>query len=144
MRFPAAALATVLLSGAPAVAQICTETSGTVYCPNGVTGFRDSSGNLWIGKGRQGTVILNMDDTDRDQESPSRKRDRGSFIIELCCSGSTLTGRTVSWGLRPWREGSQSLPEGHQGEHHEPGADDCHVRPTPERGPIPQVLHSVE
>ncbi|SDA12730.1 hypothetical protein SAMN02799622_00792 [Methylobacterium sp. UNC378MF] len=64
------------------MAQVCTESSGTVYCPNGVTGFRDTSGNLWISKGRQGTVILNMDDNGQDQEPPRRKRDRGGFISE--------------------------------------------------------------
>lgn len=72
MRTALAVLASVVFSSVPVAAQVCTESSGTVYCPNGVTGFRDSSGDLWIGKGRQGTVILNMDN-EEPREAPRRK-----------------------------------------------------------------------
>lgn len=43
-----------------------------IVCPNGVTGFQDSDGDVWIGKGRRGTVILNMDDPPA-REAPRRK-----------------------------------------------------------------------
>lgn len=62
-----------MLTAVPtAYAQVCSKTGGTVYCPNGVTGFQDSDGDIWIGKGRRGTVILNLDDPPA-QEAPRRK-----------------------------------------------------------------------
>jgi hypothetical protein len=77
----AVALAPMLFPAEPAaVAQLGTERAGTVYCANGYAGFRGPSGNLWIGKGRRGTVIVNLDDRRQDQEPSRRKQDRGSFI----------------------------------------------------------------
>lgn len=59
-------------------------------------------------------------------------------------SGLAPVGTAMSRRFKRRREGSQSLPEGDQREHYEPGAQDRHVRPTPERGPIHQIAHPVE
>ena len=75
----AVALASVLFPVEPApLAPPCTERAGTVYCANGYAGYRGPSGNLWMGRGRRGTVIVNMDDNRQDQEAPWRKQDRDS------------------------------------------------------------------